>query len=161
MRRVDQELAGDSYLVHHVGADRLEWGLVGEWRGDRKVNVSSRERTAADMLSDPALGGGIRHTMEVLDSLLSVAKLEDLVGALAHHVVEKDYVLGWLLAGVAQHPQTRSWAFKGGTCLRKWRLTAGVHLRQKGNTPGACHEGISDTGELVSRIRSIIVGVVG
>ena len=38
---------------------------------------------------------------------------------LAHHVVEKDYVLGWLLAGVAEHPQTRSWAFKGGTCLRK------------------------------------------
>lgn len=38
---------------------------------------------------------------------------------LAHHVVEKDYVLGWLLAGIASHPQTRSWAFKGGTCLRK------------------------------------------
>ena len=34
-------------------------------------------------------------------------------------MVEKDYVLGWLLAGVAQHPQTRPWAFKGGTCLRK------------------------------------------
>ena len=30
-------------------------------------------------------------------------------------------------------------------------------LRQEGDTPGACHEGISDTGELVSRIRSIIV----
>ena len=44
-----------------------------------------------------------------------------------------------------------------GTILRKWRFTAGDHLRQKGNTPGACHEGISDTGELVSRIRSIIV----
>lgn len=38
---------------------------------------------------------------------------------LAHHVVEKDYVLGWLLAGIANHPQTRDWAFKGGTCLRK------------------------------------------
>lgn len=38
---------------------------------------------------------------------------------LAHHVVEKDYVLGWLLAVIAEHPQTRSWAFKGGTCLRK------------------------------------------
>ena len=72
-------------------------------------------------------------------------------------MVEKDYVLGWLLAGVAEHPQTRSWAFKRGTCLRKWRSTAGDHLRQKGNTPGACHEGISDTGELASRIRSIIV----
>ena len=34
-------------------------------------------------------------------------------------MVEKDYVLGWLLAGIAEHPQTRSWAFKGGTCLRK------------------------------------------
>ena len=40
---------------------------------------------------------------------------------------------------------------------RKWRLTAGDHLRRKGNTPGACHEGISDTGELASRVRSIIV----
>ena len=38
---------------------------------------------------------------------------------LAHNVVEKDYVLGWLLAGIAQHAVTRSWAFKGGTCLRK------------------------------------------
>ena len=81
VRRVDQELAGASYLVRHVGADRLEWGLVGEWRGDRKVQVSGRERTVADMLSDPTLGGGIRHTMEVLDTLLSVTRLEDLVGA--------------------------------------------------------------------------------
>ncbi len=38
---------------------------------------------------------------------------------LAHNIVEKDYVLGWLIAGVAQHEVTRSWAFKGGTCLRK------------------------------------------
>ena len=38
---------------------------------------------------------------------------------LAHNVVEKDYVLGWVLAGIARHPVTRSWAFKGGTCLRK------------------------------------------
>jgi Luciferase-like monooxygenase/Nucleotidyl transferase AbiEii toxin, Type IV TA system len=34
-------------------------------------------------------------------------------------VVEKDYVLGWLLAGIAKHPVTTHWAFKGGTCLRK------------------------------------------
>ena len=38
---------------------------------------------------------------------------------LAQNVVEKDYALGWMLAGIAQHPVTRSWAFKGGTCLRK------------------------------------------
>jgi predicted nucleotidyltransferase component of viral defense system/DNA-directed RNA polymerase subunit RPC12/RpoP len=35
-------------------------------------------------------------------------------------VVEKDYVLGWLLAGIAQHEQIgESWVFKGGTCLKK------------------------------------------
>lgn len=38
---------------------------------------------------------------------------------LRHDVVEKDYVLGWLLAGIAAHPATKRWAFKGGTCLRK------------------------------------------
>lgn len=35
-------------------------------------------------------------------------------------VVEKDYVLGWLLAGIAAHPVIGpSWVFKGGTCLKK------------------------------------------
>lgn len=57
-------------------------------------------------------------------------------------VVEKDYVLGWLLAGIAQHEEIReSWVFKGGTCLKKvhfetyrfsedldFTLTAGEHL---------------------------------
>lgn len=36
------------------------------------------------------------------------------------NVVEKDYVLGWLLAGINAHPDlTASWVFKGGTCLKK------------------------------------------
>lgn len=35
-------------------------------------------------------------------------------------VVEKDYALGWLLAGIAQHSVlSETWVFKGGTCLRK------------------------------------------
>src|SRR6202050_5913724 len=35
-------------------------------------------------------------------------------------VIEKDYVLGWLLAGIANHTElNRAWIFKGGTCLRK------------------------------------------
>jgi len=35
-------------------------------------------------------------------------------------VVEKDYVLGWLLAGINAHPElASSWVFKGGTCLKK------------------------------------------
>lgn len=36
------------------------------------------------------------------------------------NVVEKDYVLGWMLAGIYAHPDlAESWVFKGGTCLKK------------------------------------------
>lgn|GEM_PF-1112612 len=36
------------------------------------------------------------------------------------HVIEKDYVLGWLLAGINQHAAIQDlWLFKGGTCLKK------------------------------------------
>ncbi|HEV7807848.1 MAG TPA: nucleotidyl transferase AbiEii/AbiGii toxin family protein [Solirubrobacteraceae bacterium] len=39
---------------------------------------------------------------------------------LTEEVVEKDYVLGWLLAGIGAHPVLGStWVFKGGTCLKK------------------------------------------
>jgi predicted nucleotidyltransferase component of viral defense system len=35
-------------------------------------------------------------------------------------VIEKDYVLGWLLAAIAHEPAlAQAWVFKGGTCLRK------------------------------------------
>ncbi|MEO8381440.1 MAG: nucleotidyl transferase AbiEii/AbiGii toxin family protein [Acidobacteriota bacterium] len=35
-------------------------------------------------------------------------------------VVEKDYVLGWVLAAIAQHAEaSEQWVFKGGTCLKK------------------------------------------
>jgi len=39
---------------------------------------------------------------------------------LSTHVVEKDYVIGWVLIGLSrnQHLQTQ-WVFKGGTCLKK------------------------------------------
>jgi predicted nucleotidyltransferase component of viral defense system len=35
-------------------------------------------------------------------------------------VVEKDYTLGWILAGIYAHEElAESWVFKGGTCLKK------------------------------------------
>lgn len=39
---------------------------------------------------------------------------------LREDVVEKDYVLGWVLWGIGTDPQLSStWVFKGGTCLKK------------------------------------------
>jgi predicted nucleotidyltransferase component of viral defense system len=40
--------------------------------------------------------------------------------SLGPQVVEKDYVLGWMLAGIYAHEELAdSWVFKGGTCLKK------------------------------------------
>ena len=33
--------------------------------------------------------------------------------------VEKDYVLGWVLAAISVHARLSTWVFKGGTCLKK------------------------------------------
>jgi predicted nucleotidyltransferase component of viral defense system len=56
--------------------------------------------------------------------LLMIAQSELLAEAarwgIQQQVVEKDYALGWLLAGISQHTDLKdSWIFKGGTCLRK------------------------------------------
>jgi len=40
--------------------------------------------------------------------------------SLLPNVVEKDYVLGWVLAGIYAHDDLKdTWVFKGGTCLKK------------------------------------------
>lgn len=40
--------------------------------------------------------------------------------SLSSHVVEKDYVLGWMLAGIyGNEDLAANWIFKGGTCLKK------------------------------------------
>ena len=39
---------------------------------------------------------------------------------LTANTIEKDYVLGWVLAGISNHAELGStWVFKGGTCLKK------------------------------------------
>ena len=48
--------------------------------------------------------------------ILAVAKQT----SLTPHVVEKDYVLGWMLAGIYHREElANNWIFKGGTCLKK------------------------------------------
>ncbi len=47
--------------------------------------------------------------------ILALAKDDQL----RNTTVQKDYVLGWLLYGIAQHPRLSRWVFKGGTCLKK------------------------------------------
>ncbi|MCY4107959.1 MAG: nucleotidyl transferase AbiEii/AbiGii toxin family protein [Chloroflexi bacterium] len=54
--------------------------------------------------------------------MIGRADLDDRVRSwgLRDEVVEKDYVLGWLLWGIGADPQlSTTWVFKGGTCLKK------------------------------------------
>lgn len=54
--------------------------------------------------------------------MIGKRELLDIAGALrlTPHVVEKDYALGWALAGIFAHEELAdSWVFKGGTCLKK------------------------------------------
>ncbi len=81
VRQVEQQLAGNNYLVHHVDDSWLEWGLRSEWRHDRRVLVADPVRTVAEMLGVPALGGGIRHVVEILDGCLQDADVDALVAA--------------------------------------------------------------------------------
>lgn len=56
-------------------------------------------------------------------------------------VIEKDYVLGWMLAAIAEAPGlTDTWVFKGGTCLRKcfyetYRFSEDLDFTVIGNGP--------------------------
>jgi len=47
--------------------------------------------------------------------ILALAKAQQLRPT----TVEKDYVIGWILRAVSQHPTLSRWVFKGGTCLKK------------------------------------------
>ena len=61
---------------------------------------------------DEERGKGVIDRQEIMDFAREMG--------LDPNVIEKDYVLGWLLAGISNHPAFGSeWIFKGGTCLKK------------------------------------------
>lgn len=53
------------FFVNHVSEDLL-FGLSARWIGQTRVSVADPHRTVVDMLDDPRLGGGARHTSDCL-----------------------------------------------------------------------------------------------
>ena len=54
--------------------------------------------------------------------MINHEEIKDLVSewGLREDVIEKDYVIGWILWGISTSDELKSsWAFKGGTCLKK------------------------------------------
>ena len=80
VRKPQETVQGVSFIVRHI-APRLLFETKSVWRGSVRVQVATPARTIVDMLSDPALGGGIRHVAECLNAYLSAEarKPDDLI----------------------------------------------------------------------------------
>jgi hypothetical protein len=53
--------------------------------------------------------------------------------ALTPHVIDKDWALGWVLAGIGAEPELSTWVFKGGTSLRnpvRWGHQIAWHQKE-------------------------------
>lgn len=96
-------IKGTRFVLRTVSRAAI-FGTKSVWRGRAKVDVSDPARTVLDLLNDPALGGGIRHTVDVLRSYLN-SEAKDLrllikyADRLANGAVFKR--LGFLLERVA------------------------------------------------------------
>ena len=70
-------------------------------------------------------------------------------------VVEKDYVLGWLLAGISILPISKLWVFKGGTCVKKcffetYRFSEDLDFSLQPEAPYTSDEIAAQLRELIS-----------
>lgn len=70
VRASSVRLLDHDYLVSHISAEALEWGMKMEWQGDVRLSVADAARTVVDILDTPRLGGGIRHSAEILAAYL-------------------------------------------------------------------------------------------
>jgi predicted nucleotidyltransferase component of viral defense system len=75
-------------------------------------------------------------------------------------VVEKDYVLGWLLAGLTTLPMSTLWVFKGGTCVKKcffetYRFSEDLDFSLRPNAPYTQNELKGQLRELTARVSEL------
>jgi predicted transcriptional regulator of viral defense system len=76
IRKKRQERQGFQFALKHIDASKI-FGTKPIWRHQTKVPVSDVHRTVVDMLDDPALGGGIQHVSDCVNSYLKRADRDD------------------------------------------------------------------------------------
>jgi predicted transcriptional regulator of viral defense system len=70
VRASSARLLDHDYLVTHVAKKQLEWGITVEWRGEIRLLMADQARTVLDILDRPRLGGGVRHSAEIVATFL-------------------------------------------------------------------------------------------
>jgi predicted transcriptional regulator of viral defense system len=73
VRGKEQTIQGVPFFLQQI-APRAMFATKGLWRGRVKVEVSNPAKTIIDMLDNPAIGGGIRHVSDCLDTYLKEKK---------------------------------------------------------------------------------------
>ena len=71
-----QQVQDTKFVLRFVPEDRL-FGTANVWRQQTKIQVSDPSRTVADILSEPAIGGGIRHVAQVVKEYFSGEHRDD------------------------------------------------------------------------------------
>ena len=146
VRTSSVHLLDHEYLVKHVSAAALEWGLTTEWKAEVRLRFADKPRTIVDILDTPRLGGGIRHSAEILASFLDdndPAPLVQYGDRLGNRAVFKR--LGYLTQALNRNPPGLLDAClarvsagispldpsgpKGGPVSSKWRLRVNVRVQ--------------------------------
>ncbi|MBP9742298.1 MAG: hypothetical protein KBD37_02970 [Burkholderiales bacterium] len=62
-------IKGTNFILHTIPKEEM-FGLKSLWRGQIKVNISDPTRTILDFLVNPTVGGGIRHSADMLQEYI-------------------------------------------------------------------------------------------
>jgi predicted transcriptional regulator of viral defense system len=149
VRAATTRLLDHDYLVGHIAPDLLSWGMKAEWQDGVRLRFADPARTVVDILDRPQLGGGIRHSAEVLGTYLDEQDPMLLVDAgdrLGNRAVFKR--LGYLIEalGLDQPAMVSACAERvssgistldpegpsGGRRVMKWGLRVNVTVVQDG-----------------------------
>ena len=141
------------YVIKTISENKL-YGTTGVWRRDMKVQVSTPTRTIADLLDDPAIGGGMRHVAEIVGRFFTGEHRNDtdLLDAIAHLNNRTIYKrLGYLIEALkleapnivtycqahlsAGYSKLDPSVAVQGPLLRRWRLRLNVGIRPEELTP--------------------------
>ena len=149
VRSSTSRLLDHDYLVTHVSADALAWGLKSEWQGERRLRFADPARTVVEILDAPKLAGGIRHAGDILATYLdehdpaTLIEYGDLLGnrAVFKRLGYAIEALGLDAPGIKDACQERLSSGisaldpdgpKGGRRVMRWGLRVNVMLAREG-----------------------------
>lgn len=73
----EPKMGGIGFRLRTINEKAL-FGLKAIWRGRARVKVSDPSRTIIDLMSDPSLGGGMRSSVDMLQSYLASKEHRDI-----------------------------------------------------------------------------------